>query len=164
MVHAEPEERSGALVSRLGGCVDRLDGGSLAQEFRLIVGKDAGRRVKTRFDGELVQEAKPQRVHGPDRGLVQQLAVRLQRRVRHHRAPHSLAHLRRGCFGEGDSRDLRDGTIPQQPQVALDQDVRLAAPRAGHDRNVGGFRLDDRPLLDGQVHCFHRLNWLTRQM
>ena len=163
VVDADPEQRGGALVSRLGGRIDRLDAGRAPQQFRLVVGEHGGRGVETRLDGVLAQQAQAQRVHGPDRRLVEQRAVLLQRGVRHHLAAHALAHLGGGRLGEGDRRDLRDRAVAQQPQVALDEHARLAAARARRDREVRGLRLDDRPLLARQVH-FDLVNWLTRQM
>ena len=162
VVDADPAQRGGALVVGLRGCVDRLDAGRAPQQFRLVVGEHGSRGVEPRLDGVLAQQAQAQRVHRPDRRLVEQLAVLLQRGVRHHRAAHPLAHLRGGRLGEGDRRDLRDRAVAQQLQVALDEDMGLAAARAGHDREVRGLRLDDHPLLAGQVH-FDLVNWLTRQ-
>ena len=162
VVDADPAQRGGALVVGLRGRVDRLDAGRAPQQFRLVVGEHGSRGVEPRLDGVLAQQAQAERVHRPDRRLVEQLAMLLQRGVRHHRAAHPLAHLRGGRLGEGDRRDLRDRAAAQQLQVAFDEDMGLAAARAGHDREVRGLRLDDHPLLAGQVH-FDLVNWLTRQ-
>ena len=113
MVDADPAQRGGALVVGLGGCVDRLDAGRAPQQFRLVVGEHGSRGVEPRLDGVFAQQAQAERVHRPDRRLVEQLAVLLQRGLRHHRAAHPLAHLRGGRLGEGDRRDLRDRAAAQ---------------------------------------------------
>ena len=164
VVDADPAQRGGALVVGLRGSIDRLDAGRAPQQFRLVVGEHGSRGVEYRLDGVLAQQAQAQRVHRPDRRLVEQGAMLLQRGVQHHRAAHPLAHLGGGRLGEGDRRDLRDRAVAQQPQVALDQHAGLAAARAGRDREVRGVRLDDRSLLAGQVHCLRLVNWLTRQI
>ena len=163
VVDADPAQRGGALVVGLRGRIDRLDAGRAPQQFRLVVGEHGSRGVEPRLDGVLAQQAQAQRVHRPDRRLVEQLAVLLQRGVRHHRAAHPLAHLRGGRLGEGDRRDLRDRAVRSAAAGSVRRaHARLAAARAGHDREVRGLRLDDHPLLAGQVH-FDLVNWLTRQ-
>ena len=158
MVDADPAQRGRTIASRLGGRVDRLDAGRAAQQLRLVVGEHGCGRIDRRLDGVLAQQAQTQRVDRPDRRLVEQRAVVLERRLGHHCPAHPLAHLGGGGLGEGHRRDLRDRAFAQQPQVALDQYAGLAAARAGGDRQVGGVRLDDRPLFGGQFHCFNRVN------
>ena len=113
VVDADPAQRGGALVVGLRGRVDRLDAGRAPQQFRLVVGEHGSRGVEPRLDGVLAQQAQAERVHRPDRRLVEQLAMLLQRGFRHHRAAHPLAHLRGGRLGEGDRRDLRDRAAAQ---------------------------------------------------
>ena len=79
VVDANPAQRGGALVVGLRGRIDRLDAGRAPQQFRLVVGEHGSRGVEPRLDGVLAQQAQAQRVHRPDRRLVEQLAMLLQR-------------------------------------------------------------------------------------
>ena len=158
MIDADLAQRERAAVAGLGGGVDRLRACGPAEQFGLVLGEHLRCRVDRRLDRMLAQQAERQRVQRADRRLVQVLAVAGEGVVGHHCAAHALAHLRSGGLRERHRRDLREAATFQQPQVALDQDVRLAAPGACRDREVGGVRLDDRELLGGQLHVFHRVN------
>jgi hypothetical protein len=65
----------------------------------------------------------------------------------HHLVTDTLAHLGCGGFGEGDGDDLRDLAAVEEPHVALDEDVRLAAAGASCHGDIDVARLDDRLLL-----------------
>ena len=81
-----------------------------------------------------------------------------------HRAPHPLAHFCRRRVGERDRGDLWYAALAEEPNVAVDEDCRLPAARAGGDEDIVAAGVDDRLLLGGHSHRFDRLNVFTRQM
>ena len=113
--------------------------------------------------GILPQNAAAQRVDRADDRFVELHPVVGQLRPREHLAPDPLAHLGGRGVGEGDGGQLADPVVAKQGDVALHEDARLAAPGARGDEHVAPAVADDRALLAGQSHRFHRLTSLTRQ-
>ena len=169
--HQHPRPRSPALDDRVGDeggavgdGVDVAHRDAFAPEEGGYAFEHRRRGVDGRLERVLAEQPQRERVHGADHGVVEVGAVRGEGVVGHHLAADALAHLGRGRLGEGDGGDLGHLGGAEQPQVALHEHVRLAAPRARGHGEVGGLGLDDGALLAGQLDHLCLVNWLTRHM
>ena len=161
-VDAYLPNRQRAMIVGVGGFFQRVDTGRDDLELGLVVGQDPHGRVYGRLHGMLSQNTAAQGVDRADHRFVELRPVVGQLRPRQHLAPDPLAHLGSGGVGERNGGQLSDSVVAKQGHVPLHEHTSLAAPGARGDEHVAPAVADDRALLAGQSHRFHRVSSLTR--